>query len=37
MANQWDGYKQMEKWKEGIDLEASDKDDILDYLNTRLF
>jgi hypothetical protein len=27
----------MEKWKEGIDLEASDKDDILDYLNTRLF
>jgi mevalonate pyrophosphate decarboxylase len=27
----------MEKWKEGINLEASNKDDILDYLNTRLF
>jgi hypothetical protein len=27
----------MEKWKEGINLEASNKDNILDYLNTRLF
>jgi hypothetical protein len=27
----------MEKWKDGINLENSDKKDVLDYLNTRLF
>ena len=27
----------MEKWKDSINLENSDKKNILDYLNTRLF
>lgn len=37
MANLWDGYEQIKKWKDGMDLASSDHKEILDYLNTRLF
>ena len=37
IASKQDRYEQIEKQKEGINLENTNKKDILDYLNTRLF
>jgi len=37
MAEPWDRYAQMKKWKDGINLITCSNEEVLDYLDTRLF